>query len=88
MWNGATCQSLGTIRLKLRNPKNNKKYSVSFTVVNADLTPLLGSTASQQMGHLTVNTENFIPAGEPPDSYPTYTYSNLNMNFLSHLMAI
>ena len=59
MWNGATCKALGTIRLKIQNPKNSKKYSVLFTVVDADFTPLLGSTASQHMGLITVNVENF-----------------------------
>ena len=39
MWNGATIKALGTITLKIQNPKNNKKYSVLFTVVDADLTP-------------------------------------------------
>ena len=36
MWNGDTCKSPGSIRLKIRNPKNDKKYSVLFTVVDAD----------------------------------------------------
>ena len=58
MWNNATCTAIGQARLKIRNPANEKKYSVAFTVVNDDLTPLLGNTASQQMGLITVNHEN------------------------------
>ena len=58
MWNNATYTALGNCRLKLENPANGKKYSVPFTVVRDDLTPLLGSAASQQMGLITVNNNN------------------------------
>ena len=58
MWNNATCEALGTCRLTLQNPRNKKKYSVEFVVVKDNLTPLLGSKASQHMGLITVNKEN------------------------------
>ena len=59
MWNKATLMSHAACRLKIRNPKNNKKYSVEFKVVKEDLTPLLGSKACQAMNLITVNDENF-----------------------------
>ena len=60
MWNTSKVRAIGTCRLKVINPSNNKKYSVEFFVVdNDDLTPLLGSKASQQMGLITVNTDSF-----------------------------
>ena len=59
MWNKSTMQSVGKCRLKLQNPTNMKKYSVEFIVVNDDFTPLLGSKASQQMGLITINHNNF-----------------------------
>ncbi len=61
MWNTSKVQAIGTCRLKVTNLSNNKKYSVEFVVVaNDDLTPLLGSKASQQMGLITVNTDSFV----------------------------
>ncbi len=62
MWNKSTLQAEGVCKLKLLNPKLNKKYSLEFVVVNNDLTPLLGSKASQQMDLITVNSENFHKA--------------------------
>ena len=58
MWNNATCEALGTCRLTLQNPQNMKKYSFEFVVVKDNLTPLLGSKASQHMGLITINKEN------------------------------
>ena len=40
------------------NPANERKYAVLFTVVNENLVPVLGATASQRMGLITVNREN------------------------------
>ncbi|CAB4002703.1 Hypothetical predicted protein, partial [Paramuricea clavata] len=61
MWNSSKVEAIGTCRLKVINPSNNRKYSIEFVVVdNDDLTPLLGSKASQQMGLITVNTDKFV----------------------------
>ena len=48
----------GECRVKMINPANNKKYAVLFTVVDEDLMPVLGASASQQMGLITVNRAN------------------------------
>ena len=66
MWNDTTLKPLGSCRLILRNPKNKKKFSVEFLVVDKQLIPLIGARAAQQMGLITVNTQNFKIA-EPPD---------------------
>ena len=66
MWNDTTLKPLGSCRLIFHNPKNKKKFSVEFLVVDEQLTPLIGAKAAQQMGLITVNTQNFKIA-EPPE---------------------
>jgi len=58
MWNINKLTSLGTCRTTLKNPKNNKKYSVKLVVVKVQLMPLLGLSASQQMKLITINEQN------------------------------
>ena len=65
MWNDTTLKPLGSCRLILHNPTNKKKFCVEFLVVDKQLTPLIGARAAQQMGLITVNTQNFKIA-EPP----------------------
>ena len=62
---------LGVAKVSLRNPKNKKKYRVEFAVIDEDYTPLLGSSAAQQMGLITVQKENILQVIEPvaQDSY-------------------
>ena len=60
MWNNAECKPLGTIRMKVKNPRNGKKYSVPFLVYDhKGSLHILGNTTSQQMGLVTVEQENF-----------------------------
>ena len=54
MYSRSTMPVLGTCRVRMRNPKNNKKYNAEFVVVKGDYTPLIGSRASQQMNLVTV----------------------------------
>ena len=42
-------------RLILRNPKNRRKYSVEFFVVDGHVTPVLGKKACERMGLVHVN---------------------------------
>ena len=65
MWNDTTLQPLGSCRIILQNPKDKKKLSVEFLVVDKQLTPLIGAKAAQQMGLITVNLQNF-KITEPP----------------------
>jgi len=66
MWNETTLNPLGSCRIILQNPKNKKKFSVEFLVVDEQLTPLIGAKAAQQMGLITVNTQNF-KITKPPE---------------------
>lgn len=61
MWNGTEMKPLGECRLKVVNPKNGGKYAVKFVIVEdlEDLHPLLGATAIQKMGLITINKEEF-----------------------------
>ena len=43
MWNDTTLQPLGSCRTILQNPKNGKKFSVEFLVVEKQLTPIIGA---------------------------------------------
>ena len=57
MWNGNQFTPVRVCRTKLQNPKNNKRYSVEFVVVEGDRTPLIGLSAAEQMKLITVNNE-------------------------------
>ena len=65
MWNKTEITPLGATRMVLRNPKNQKKYSVEFVVVKENLTPLIGAQAAQHMKLITVNEENFVTTSPP-----------------------
>ena len=58
MWNSSTLSPVGKCRMKIRNCKNMKKYSVEFVVVKQDFMPLLGRKASEQMNLIAVNYDN------------------------------
>ena len=60
MWNKSELKPEGVKRVTIRNPRNDKKYSVEFVVMKEELTPLLGAKASQHMGLLEVHPENFV----------------------------
>ena len=59
MWNGAQVKPLGECRVKMVNPKTNARYAVKFVVVKEDLHPILGATAIQKMGLVTINEDQF-----------------------------
>ena len=59
MWNKTEFRPQGTCRVTIKNPKNNRKYSVEFMVVKERFTPLLGAKVIQQMGLIEVHKENF-----------------------------
>jgi transposase InsO family protein len=59
MWNQMEDVPLGTCRLKVVNPKNDKKYSIPFVVFKGEHQPILGYQTSLQLGLVTVETHNF-----------------------------
>ena len=60
-WNEGMTTALGTYRHNMRNPLNNKKYSIELVVVKEKYTPILGLKASQVMTFffVTVNDNEF-----------------------------
>ena len=62
---------LGMAKISLQNPKNKKKYRAEFAITDEDYTPLLGSSATQQMGLITVQQEDILQVGD--------SYQELNM---------
>jgi len=73
MWNDAVTCPVGKCRLKLVNPRTGKRYSVEFIVCDDDCKPLLGFRASQQMGLVTIQEDQF----ERVASVNTETYSEV-----------
>ena len=45
-------------RIRLRNPKNNRKYNLECQIVSEENEPLLGASAIQGMELITVNMQN------------------------------
>jgi hypothetical protein len=62
MFNGTEMTPAGEIILRVRNPKNGKKYKVNFVIVEKDCKPVLGLKAVQYMQLMTINVENMIAA--------------------------
>ncbi|XP_033123153.1 uncharacterized protein LOC117121877 [Anneissia japonica] len=63
---------LGTCKLRLKNPRNGKRYLVPFYVISnlkgsLHKLPLLGSTTAQQMQLISVNHENIAIVNELQD---------------------
>jgi hypothetical protein len=58
MFNGTEMTPAGEIILRVRNPKNGKKYKVNFVIVEKDCEPVLGLKAVQYMQLMTINVEN------------------------------
>jgi len=65
MWNGTNLKPLGTTRLKVKNPKTHKKYSIEFVVVPDNLMPLIGACRAQQKELITVHQDNFVAVPPP-----------------------
>ena len=65
MWNGTDLKPLGVTRLKVKNPKTQKKYSIEFVVVPDGLTSLIGVRTAQQMELITVHQDNFVTVPPP-----------------------
>ena len=61
-------------KISLRNPENKKKYRADheFPIIDEDYTPLLGSSAAQQMELISVQQENILQVKEG--------YQELNMD--------
>ena len=58
-WKNEDCKPLGETRVVIRNPKNKKNYNINYIICHNDFTPILGLRASEQMGLISVEAENF-----------------------------
>lgn len=59
MWNGSTQRSLGSTAVRVYNPKTKTSHEVEFDIVSEKLTPILGCIAAQDMGLVTMETQNY-----------------------------
>ncbi|XP_014672358.1 PREDICTED: uncharacterized protein LOC106812875 [Priapulus caudatus] len=59
MWNKAVHKPAGTCRMKVTNPRNNRRYSVPFVVFEDERQPILGYQTSVQMNLIQVQHGNF-----------------------------
>jgi len=60
MYNHTHLKTLGKTRLVIKNPKNNRKYKLTFIVIaENNFTPLLGCNTIERMNLITVNYDNF-----------------------------
>ena len=57
-WTNDVQTVLGTARIMVRNPKNNKKYKVTFHIVDEERSLILGLRASVAMDMITINQGN------------------------------
>ena len=60
MWNKTERNPEGTCSVTIRNPRNRRKYSVKFIVVEEDVIPLLRAKVIQQMALIEVHEDNFF----------------------------
>ena len=60
MYNHAEVKPLGKKRLKVVNPKNNRRYSIEFLIVSGTCKSILGLRASEHLQLLTVNKQNIF----------------------------
>ena len=60
MWNKTELNPEGTCSVTIRNPRNQRKYSVKFIVVEEDVIPLLRAKVIQQMALIEVHEDNFF----------------------------
>lgn len=62
MWNGSLQPSLGTADVNVLNPKTWTKHTLNFVIVPDKRMPILGCSAVQEMGLVTMETDKFVCA--------------------------
>ena len=55
---------MGKVRLRVINPRNQRKYSVDFVVVSNPAVALIGALTSQEMKIISVNHKNILAVAE------------------------
>ena len=67
-WNNKNYKLIGESRQILKNPQNNKRYSVNFIVWHNHFTPILGLRAREQMKLIKLESQNFERVNAVEDS--------------------
>ena len=84
MYNKTRIKPLGHCKIRINNPKNNKKYRVECIVVQDGVSnPLLGWKAMQQMNLVTVNMKNVMTEVSPQheeQEVAATTYQEVTLN--------
>ena len=70
MWNGSSFKPIGEAVIDVINPKTHSCVPVRFTVVDDNLTCLLGVETIQELGLLTINRSAFIGEVTGPATGP------------------
>ena len=60
LYNKSTMTYLGSTELRLTNAKNGANYKINFVVVNANMTPIIGSISVQQIDLLKIHHHNLL----------------------------
>ena len=60
LYNKSTMTYLGSTELRLTNAKNGANYNINFVVVNANMTPIIGSISVQQIDLLKIHHHNLL----------------------------
>ena len=58
IYSNTVIKPIGKIRLRVRNPKNEKKYDIEFQIVQEENSPVVGAKAIKGMQLLTLNLQN------------------------------
>ena len=67
-WNNENYKPIGESRQIIKNPPNNKRYSVNLIVCYNDFTPILGLRASEQTKLIKLESQNFERVNAVEDS--------------------
>lgn len=59
VYNGTSFQALGRCKVKVVNPRTNKKWNIHYVVVKEELMPIIGRSAAEAMGMITTNYDQF-----------------------------
>ena len=60
LYNKSIMTSLGSSELCVTNPKNGASYNMTFVVIDAEVTPIIGSQSAQEMNLLKIQYQNIL----------------------------
>ena len=78
LYNKSTMTSLGSSELCVTNPKNGASYNMTFVVIDAEVTPIIGSQSAQEMNLLKIQYQNILKID---DDNKTLTKSSMGESY-------